>query len=364
MANQKYAEDLTGRLVLPQRPTRPVRQIGTRIFIVLSCVVLTTLVVFLDRDGYSNAPTDQPLTLLDSLYYATVTLSTTGYGDIAPVSPSARFMNVFIITPLRFIFLITLVGTALEALAKRTQYDWRVRKWRDKVSDHTVVIGFGVKGRSAVRSLLDSGTTPSRIVVVAEDDDSIREAAEQGLTAVQGDGRRETVLAQAGISRAGRVVIAADDDANSVLITMLTKRLAPHATVVSAARETSSAQFLRDSGADGVIVTAEAVGRLLSLSLVSPTAGRLMEDLLDTSKGLEMIEREVSGAEVGTSPEELDARGELVLGVIRDGSLNRFDGKTIKVLNRGDRVVVIRQSSGQGLLPDLSGDGDGDRASN
>lgn len=328
------------------------RQIGWRIAIAATCVIITTLVVYLERNGYSDSA-DGEIAPLDALYYATVTLSTTGYGDIAPISEAARLTNVFVITPLRFVFLIVLVGTALEALTRRTQYDWRVRKWRDKMSEHTVIIGFGVKGRSAVKSLLDSGTSPNRIVVVAEDDNSVREATEQGLTAVQGDGRRESVLAQAGISRATRVVIATDEDATSVLITMLTKRLAPKATIVSAARETSSAQFLRDSGADGVIVTAEAVGRLLSLSLLSPTAGLLMEDLLDSTRGLEVVEREITSAEVGTGPEELDARGELVLGVIREGKLNRFDGRTIKVLNRGDRVVVIRQSTLQQSLPDL-----------
>lgn len=355
MALDDDFEEIGGRLVLPKTPVRPVRQIVWRVSIAVTCVVITTVIVYFEREGYSNSAGGE-LTWLDSLYYATVTLSTTGYGDIAPVSEVARLTNVFVITPLRFVFLIVLVGTALEALTKRTQYNWRVRKWREKMSDHTVIIGFGVKGRSAVKSLLDSGTSPSRIVVVAEDDESVREAAEQGLTAVQGDGRREMVLSQAGISRASRVVIATDEDATSVLITMLTKRLAPNAVVVSAARETSSAQFLRDSGADAVIVTAEAVGRLLSLSLVSPPAGRLMEDLLDSSKGLEVIEREVTGSEVGTGPEELDARGELVLAVIREGTMYRFDTKSIKVLNRGDQVVVIRQSQQQGLpqLPTLA----------
>jgi voltage-gated potassium channel len=345
-------DDIGGRLHLPQRQVRPVRQIGWRIAIAASCVIVTTLLVYFERAGY-NDNADGEVSVLDAIYYATVTLSTTGYGDITPTSDFARITNVLLITPLRFVFLIVLVGTALEALTRRTQYDWRVRKWRDKMSNHTVIIGFGVKGRSAVKALLDSGMSSTRIVVVAEDDDSIREATEQGLTAVQGDARRESVLSQAGISRASRVVIATDEDATSVLITMLTKRLAPSATVVSAARETSSAQFLRDSGADGVIVTAEAVGRLLSLSLVSPTAGRLMEDLLDSSKGLEVVEREITAAEVGIEPQDLDASGELVLAVIRDGELYRFDGKNIKVFNRADRVVVIRQSANVQLLPDL-----------
>jgi voltage-gated potassium channel len=224
------------------------------------------------------------------------------------------------------------------------------------VADHTVVIGYGIKGRSAVRALLDSGVPQSRIVVVGYDEDSVREAAEQGLTAVQGDAKREAVLHQAGIGRAGRIIIATDSDATSVLVTMLAKRLAPKAKIVSAARETANAQFLRDSGADGVIVTAEAVGRLLSMSLISETAGQLMEDLLESGRGLEVVERDVRPEDVGLSPEDLEGGGELVLAVIRDGTVHRFDGQTVKVLNRADRLVVIRSSGVDARLQGLSSD--------
>jgi voltage-gated potassium channel Kch len=40
--------------------------------------------------------------------YATVTLSTTGYGDIVPVTDAARLVNTVLITPIRVIFLILL----------------------------------------------------------------------------------------------------------------------------------------------------------------------------------------------------------------------------------------------------------------
>ncbi|MCB0917649.1 MAG: NAD-binding protein [Actinobacteria bacterium] len=350
---QQSVEGRIGRLVFPTKPINAPRQIAIRVVIALACIVITTATVWFERYGYSNEPPGKPLSLLDCLYYTTVTLSTTGYGDIAPISPEARLTNVFVVTPLRLVFLIVLVGTALEALTKSTQYQWRARKWRNTVSDHTVVIGYGVKGRSAVRSLLDSGIPGNRIVVVANDEESIREATEQGVTSVQGDARREPVLMQAGISRARRIIIATDEDATSVLITMLAKRLAPSATIVSAAKETSNAQFLRDSGADGVIVTAEAVGRLLSLSIESPTAGNLMEDLLDSGRGLEMVERSITPEELGLGPDDLDREGELVLAVIRDGHTYRFDEGGVKALNRDDRIVVIRQRPESQGLGDL-----------
>ena len=61
--------------------------------------------------------------LIDSIYYTTVTLSTTGYGDIAPVAEHARLINAFVITPLRIAFLVLLIGTTLEVLATQGRRD-------------------------------------------------------------------------------------------------------------------------------------------------------------------------------------------------------------------------------------------------
>ena len=53
------------------------------------------------------------MSLLDASYQATVT-ATTGYGDIAPISPAARAWTALAVTPRRILFLIVLVGTTLE----------------------------------------------------------------------------------------------------------------------------------------------------------------------------------------------------------------------------------------------------------
>lgn len=139
---------------LPSVPVRPLRSVGLRVGIASVAMALTVLVVYLDRGGYRDS-IGGPLTFVDSLYYATVTLSTTGYGDIVPATESARL----IITPLRVLFLIVLVGTTLEVLATSTRTQWRQRRWRRRMRDHTVIIGFGTKGRSAAMTLLGHGTS-------------------------------------------------------------------------------------------------------------------------------------------------------------------------------------------------------------
>lgn len=315
-----------------------------RILIAVGALLITTAVVYLEGDCYQDRGDEGGLSWIDSLYYAAVTLSTTGYGDITPVCESSRLVNVLVITPLRFLFLIVLVGTTIEVLTQRTREQMRSRRWRNNVNDHTVIIGYGVKGRAAAKSLVDAGTDRHDIVVVATDRGEVDEATRDGFVGVVGDGRRENVLRDAAIDRAKRIVVATNEDDTSILVTLTARRLSPTATIVAAVREAQNLEILRQSGANNVIPTAESAGRLMGLSLLSSTAGEIMEDLLDSGRGLEVVEREITRDEMGMSPADLDASGQIVLAVIRKGVAHRFDANDISRLEPGDRLVVIRHN--------------------
>lgn len=331
-------------LKFPERRFSPIRNIGVRILIALGALLVTTTLVWVEGDCYQDRGDEGGLSWIDSLYYAAVTLSTTGYGDITPVCESARLVNVIIITPLRFLFLIVLVGTTIEVLTQRTREQMRSRRWRSNVNDHTVIIGYGVKGRAAAKSLVDAGIDRHDIVVVATDRGEVDEATRDGFVGVVGDGRRENVLRDAAIERARRIVVATNEDDTSILVTLTARRLSPNATIVAAVREAQNLEILRQSGANNVIPTAESAGRLMGLSLLSSTAGEIMEDLLDSGRGLEVVEREITREEMGLSPSDLDATGQIVLAVIRDGVAHRFDANDISRLEPGDRLVVIRHN--------------------
>ncbi len=340
----REAADATPPLKFPERRFSPIRNIGVRILIAVLALVFTSAIVYLEGDCYQDRGDETGLSWIDALYYATVTLSTTGYGDITPVCESARLVNVVVITPLRFLFLIVLVGTTIEVLTQRTREQMRSRRWRNNVNNHTVIIGYGVKGRAAARSLVDAGTDRHDIVVVATDRGEVDEATRDGFVGVVGDGRRENVLRDAAIERAKRIVVATNEDDTSILVTLTARRLSPDATIVAAVREAQNLEILRQSGANNVIPTAESAGRLMGLSLLSSTAGEIMEDLLDSGRGLEVVEREITREEMGLSPADLDASGQIVLAVIRDGVAHRFDANDINRLEPGDRLVVIRHN--------------------
>lgn len=320
------------------------RAIVIRIAVALLCVVATAVLVWVERAGYRDLDGNLK-TGLDAFYYATVTLSTTGYGDITPVSESARLTNILIITPLRFLFLIVLVGTTIEVLTERSRQQFRYHRWRRRVKKHTVVIGYGMKGRSAVQALIDQGYPADHIVVVDNNGASIKAATAAGCVGVLGDARREEVLRQASVPEAERVIVAADRDDTSVLVTLTARRLNPGATIAAAAREEQNIGVLRQGGADVVIPTAESAGRLLGLSIIAPNAGEVIEDLLEPVAGLNILERAVRREDIGLSPARLIKNGEIVLTVIRHGISHRFDSGKIRVLQPGDIIVVIKANA-------------------
>ena len=242
--------------------------IARRFGYALLLIIVVAFVAYLDRDGYS-----EPLTFIDALYYSAVTLSTTGYGDITPVTQSARLINIFLITPARVAFLMVLVGTTLSVLTEDSRKTLQIQQWRNSVRNHTIVIGYGTKGRSAIDALIAGGTAPSSIVVIDPNPAALSVAEQRGLITVHGNGTKSGVLRVAAVSRARSVIVAPSSDDTAVLITLSVREMAPSAMIVASVRESENQHLLMQSGADSVIVSSETAGRLLGIAKFDLVAG-------------------------------------------------------------------------------------------
>ena len=207
------------------------------------------------------------------------------------------------------------------------------------MDQHVVVIGYGTKGRSAVDTLINNGLSKESIVVVDPSSNALGEAHADGLAVVTGDATRREVLRRAGVARARQVIITTDRDDSTVLSTLNVRQLNPDAYVVAAVREADNIELVRQSGADSVVTSSDAVGRLLGLSTLSPTLGSVMEDLLTYGEGLEVAERDLLVPEVGKQPQSLPDQ---VIAVVRDGKVHRYFDPAVTQLARGDRLIVVR----------------------
>ena len=208
------------------------------------------------------------------------------------------------------------------------------------MNDHVIICGFGSTGRSAATELINRGVDAADIVVVDVDPDSIRHAGTLGFVAIDGDATRNAVLEQAAIDRARAVVVAPNRDDTAVLITLTARELNPDVHIVTGGRERENLHLLRQGGADQVIESTAAVGRMLGMATEAPEAVRVLDDLLASGTGLELVSVEpvVDGDEVTMPP------GCRLVSITRDGKRLPPSETRTEDLRAGDRLIVLRES--------------------
>ena len=104
------------------------------------------MLLWFDRAGLRDN-VDNHLSIIDVIYFTMITVSTVGYGDIIPVTERARFIDAFLITPIRIFVWLIFLGTAAEFLFKRSWEKWRMRTIQQTLRDHIVLAGFGRSGQ-------------------------------------------------------------------------------------------------------------------------------------------------------------------------------------------------------------------------
>ena len=215
-----------------------------------------------------------------------------------------------------------LIGTTVETLTTQSRQVYQIQRWRNKVRNHIVIVGYGTKGRTAAAAMVGDEVAPADIVVVDENPAALERAKSAGLVTVRGSATDSEVLRLASAQHAKAIIVATNRDDSAVLVTLTARELAPKAKIIAAVREAENQHLLEQSGADSTVVTSETAGRLLGIAVQTPSVVEMMEDLLTPDAGFAIAEREVTPKEVGGSPRHLT---DIVLGVVRNGKLLRVD---------------------------------------
>jgi voltage-gated potassium channel len=236
---------------------------------------------------------------------------------------------------------VVLVGTTLQVLTERSRQAWKIERWRSTVRNHTVVIGYGTKGKTAVSAMCGDEAAGKDFVVVDIDHAALEHAAAADLVTVHGDATRSDVLRLASAQHASSIIVATGRDDTATLVTLTAREVAPHAKIVASIREAENQHLLKQSGADSVVVSSETAGRLLGVATTTPSVVEMIDDLLTPSHGFAIAEREVEHSELGGSPRHLP---DIVLGVVRENRLLRVDAPEADALEAGDRLLYVRNT--------------------
>ncbi|WP_411341142.1 potassium channel family protein [Sphingopyxis sp. J-6] len=311
----------------------------TRLGVAFLLIAFVVLVHWIDRAGLKDSH-DGQISFLDVVYFTMISVTTTGFGDIAPVSDRSRLIEAVIVTPIRIMVLFIFVGTAYNFVLKRTWEKWRMARIQAKLTNHIVVLGYGISGSEAVRELIARGTDPACIVVIDQSGSRIAEAEAAGCNVLQGDASNDDTLIDVQIAKAQSVLVSAGRDDASILMVLTVRHLAPKVPISVVIRAQDNELLARQAGANNVINPVSFTGLLLAGSAQGAHVADYMADLASVGGRVQLRERPVSGEEIGRSIDQL-ASGGRGLRIYRGGKPYGFWEAEAKRLEPGDLIVEV-----------------------
>ena len=129
------------------------------------------------------------------------------------------------------------------------------------LSNHIVVIGYGVSGRKVVSELLESG---HQVLVIDMGPIGTKQAKKDGAFSVLGNAHRREILEHAGVRTAKLIVCTLPDHRTSALSIQQIRSLASSIPIIARARYSIHAIFLTQAGADVVVDEEDTVGHAIS----------------------------------------------------------------------------------------------------
>ncbi|MDE8652689.1 potassium channel family protein [Novosphingobium album (ex Liu et al. 2023)] len=313
--------------------------IAIRLGAALGLVFLVIMVHWADREGLKDTH-DGTISFLDVVYFTMISITTTGFGDIAPVSDRARLIEAVIVTPIRIAVIYIFVGTAYNFIIKRSWETWRMKRIQERLENHIVALGYGISGSEAVNELIARGTDPTSIVVIDPDAARLALAEATGCNVMQGDATRDETQSAVRIDKARSVLVSAGRDDTTILIILTARHLAPHVPITAVVRAADNELLARQAGADNVINPVRFTGLLLAGSAEGKHISDYLADLASVTGRVQLVERPVLPAEIG-QPIDALASGGKGLRIYREGKAIGFWEAAAKSLRASDVIVEI-----------------------
>lgn len=233
---------------------------------------------------YTNAGWD----LLDASYMVVITLFGIGYSEVHPLTTTALKLQTMVLIVVGGLSGLYSVGGFLQLLTQgeinralgARKMGWGIRKMKN----HIIICGYGRVGQMLATELARKNIP---LIVVDKSQQRLNQAAEHGYTTLCGDAACETVLNEAGVTRARSLVCALPEDAVNVFITLTARELNEDVIIIARAECPKTESKLRRSGANHIVLPA-AIGavhmsRIISRTPDSRPDGRKCASALSTS---------------------------------------------------------------------------------
>jgi voltage-gated potassium channel len=208
--------------------------------------------------------------IFDALYWSLVTISTVGYGDIAPVSPAGRVIAMMIIlSGIAMISFATSVIVSAFSEKLTTLKEERVVDEINKNREFLIVCGYGQMAKTFLRQ---KEAHRYNYIILDTDPERVEEAIHDGFDAIHDDASRHETLARFRIEGSNVTVLAlTNNDVENIYITLNAKSISSKIRVIARASGSDLLSKYRRAGADHVLLPNESASTMMVTAVTRPT---------------------------------------------------------------------------------------------
>jgi voltage-gated potassium channel len=296
--------------------------------------------------------------LFDAAYWSIITVSSVGFGDIAPKTPGGRLVAMaLILTGLGVLsFFISIIVSGFSD----RMHDLRENRTYAELKHYksfVIICGFGRVGRHIAMQLEKHR---QNFVVIDSKEINASKARRLGYHVIHADASKNEVLINAGIkNKATAVLCTTGDDVVNVYITLTSRHLNPAIRIISRANNQDNVKKLYQAGADNVIQPFEIAAMVVAEYIGQPVAFEAILGIIREEKQFIMETLCVHSDSVvdGIKISEIDfeRRKLMLVGVISANPVHRkhknsyklknqhfyFNPEPYFVLRAGDLLVVL-----------------------
>ena len=316
------------RFLLPSRA-----RIRIVLMAVLAAIALGTVAFHL-LEGWS---------ILDSLYVTAQTVTTVGFGDIAPRTALGRaFATVFMMVGVGIV-LYALTSIVQSIVHSELFARYGQSRKMSKLRDHFIICGAGRVGSHLIRSLR---AVDGIFLVIESDQTKVEALMDAGIAVLVRDATLEESLIEAGVQHARGLASCLPDDADNVYVVLTARDLNPNIHIVARAAEEAAESKLIRAGANRVVAPTIIGGHRMAMALTKPAVGDFLDSITANhlELGFEQLEVDSISSLVDRKLSETVIRSELNIVVV---SIRRYNGEIIfnpsgeTKIEAGDMLIAI-----------------------
>lgn len=224
--------------------------------------------------GFSPAITNLP----QAAYFAIVTMSTVGYGDIVPKTDDARLFVVSLIVIGITVFATSVTAVVGPLMQNHLKQIIEPQRKRMKRVNHYIIAGQGPLAHNTARELMARGKS---VLVITDSDEDFGDAE-----VIKGDASETDTLSKAGAGAARAVLALSPDDAENAFVILTLRDMDTEATKVVAVNNRKNMERVRRTQPDMILAPNVFGGEVLAMALTDQKidSNSLMEQLLDVRK--------------------------------------------------------------------------------